>query len=221
MVLGTWRVMSPEQVCGDPVDARTDLFALGVLLYEALTGTSPFEAESQVGTLSRVILHRQTPAHKLNPAIPWQLSQLIDRLLEKTAAMRPVSAAEVRRELEEIAARLGTTSRSGAPAEDTLATEIELPTLVDLPVPSAAAPGPPAPLSSRLSSRPRDRAPASGGFRSRAVAPAERSPAISPSSRSRPAVCRRPARARRSPSSGSRISRRRGRAPGWARPSPK
>ena len=142
-ILGTCRAMSPEQARGEPLDSSTDLFSLGVLLYEALTGTSPFEAENQVSTLSRVILHRQTPAHKLNPAIPWQLSQLIDRLLEKTAAMRPVSAAEVRRELEEIAARLGTTSRSGASAEGT--NEIELPTLIDLPVPPVRPQPRPAP----------------------------------------------------------------------------
>jgi serine/threonine-protein kinase len=139
-ILGTCRAMSPEQARGEPLDPSTDLFALGVLLYEALTGTSPFEAESHLSTLSRVILHRQAPVYKLNPAIPWQLSQLIDRLLEKTAAMRPVSAAEVRRELEEIAARLGSlsegpgTSSSGAPAEGTVAAEIEFPTLIDLPV---------------------------------------------------------------------------------------
>jgi len=142
-VLGTCRAMSPEQARGEPLDPGTDLFALGVLLYEVLTGTSPFEAESHLSTMSRVILHRQAPAQKLNPAIPGQLSQLIDRLLEKTAAMRPVSAAEVRRELEEIAARLGTTGSSGAPAGGTVAAEIELPTLFDLPVlpePRPAAP---------------------------------------------------------------------------------
>jgi serine/threonine-protein kinase len=132
-ILGTCRAMSPEQARGEPLDPSTDLFALGVLLYEALTGISPFEAESHVTTLSRVILYRQAPVHKLNPAIPRRLSQLIDRLLEKTAAMRPGSAAEVRRELEEIAAQLGTTSSSGAPAEGTVETEIGSPTLFELP----------------------------------------------------------------------------------------
>ncbi|HSS50410.1 MAG TPA: serine/threonine-protein kinase [Thermoanaerobaculia bacterium] len=141
-ILGTFRAMSPEQARGAPVAPSTDLFALGVLLYEALTGTSPFEAESHLSTLSRVILHRQEPAHKLNPAIPWQLSKLIDRLLEKTASLRPGSAAEVRRELEEIAARLATAS-SGAPAGGTMPTEIEFPTLVDLPGPPGPRPAPP------------------------------------------------------------------------------
>jgi len=147
-VVGTCRAMSPEQARGEPLDPSTDLFALGVLLYEALTGISPFEMESPLSTLSRVVLHRQAPVHQLNPAIPWQLSQLIDRLLEKTAAMRPVSAAEVRRELEEIAARLGTASSSGAPAGSTVATGIELPTLIDLPGPPEPRPASrPAPQS--------------------------------------------------------------------------
>lgn len=141
-ILGTCRAMSPEQARGAPLAPSTDLFALGVLLYEALTGTSPFEAESQVSTLSRVILHRQEPVHKLNPAVPWQLSKLIDRLLEKTATLRPGSAAEVRRELEEIAARLATASSSGAPAGGTMGTGIEFPTLIDLP-------GPPKPRPAR------------------------------------------------------------------------
>ncbi|HEY0553130.1 MAG TPA: protein kinase, partial [Thermoanaerobaculia bacterium] len=130
-VLGTCRVMSPEQARGEPVGPGTDLFALGVLLYEVLTGTSPFEAESPVSTLSRVILYRQEPAHQRNPAVPWQLSKLIDRLLEKTAALRPASAAEVRRELEEIAAHLATPSGSGTPAGGLVATGS--PTVVDFP----------------------------------------------------------------------------------------
>ncbi|HEY4562262.1 MAG TPA: serine/threonine-protein kinase, partial [Thermoanaerobaculia bacterium] len=137
-ILGTCRAMSPEQAQGEPLTPSSDLFALGVLLYETLTGISPFEAESSVSTLSRVILYRQTPVHTLNPAVPWQLSQLIDRLLEKNAELRPGSAAEVRRELAEIAARLTTTSSSGAPAGGTVATEV--PTLVDLPAPPRPRP---------------------------------------------------------------------------------
>jgi len=141
-VLGTCRAMSPEQARGEPLDPGTDLFALGVLLYEALTGISPFEAESHLSTLSRVILYRQAPVHTLNPATPRQLSQLIDRLLEKTPAMRPVSAAEVRQELEEIAARLGSMSSSGVPAGGTAAAEIDFPTLMDLPVLPEPRPAP-------------------------------------------------------------------------------
>ncbi|MEM6453774.1 MAG: protein kinase [Acidobacteriota bacterium] len=94
-VVGTSRAMSPEYVSGDDVDHRADLFALGVLLYESITGQSPFKAHNTLATLKRVILHRQTPAHELNPAVPTELSALVDRLLEKEPDDRPQDAGEV------------------------------------------------------------------------------------------------------------------------------
>lgn len=143
-VVGTCRAMSPEQARGEPVDHQTDLFAFGVLLYETLTGRSPFEAESRLTTLSRVVLHRQAPVHQLNPAVPRQLSELIDRLLEKDPLLRPVSATEVRRELGEIATRLD--SSGGYSASDEVTSAIGIPTVPDLPVLAPAfAPAPPVP----------------------------------------------------------------------------
>lgn len=94
-VVGTSRTMSPEYVSGDEVDHRSDLFALGVLLYETTTGNSPFKAHNTLATLKRVILHRQPPAHEVNPAIPQGLSELIDSLLEKEPQDRPQDAEEV------------------------------------------------------------------------------------------------------------------------------
>lgn len=94
-VVGTSRTMSPEYVSGDEVDHRADLFSLGVLLYEASTGKSPFKAHNTLATLKRVILHRQPPVHEVNPAVPEPLSEIIDRLLEKEPPDRPQSAAEV------------------------------------------------------------------------------------------------------------------------------
>jgi serine/threonine-protein kinase len=111
-VLGTCRIMSPEQARGEPVDRRTDLFAFGVLLYEALTGISPFQAENALATLNRVVHHRQCPVREVNPAVPERLSVLVDNLLEKEPALRPSSAGQVLRALDEIAndsaATLGT-----------------------------------------------------------------------------------------------------------------
>jgi len=101
-VLGTYRTMSPEQARGETVDHRTDLFALGVLLYEALTGRSPFAAENALATLNRVIHLRQEPVHVLRPQVPEALSTLVDDLLQKEPALRPQSAAQVRRELEAV-----------------------------------------------------------------------------------------------------------------------
>jgi serine/threonine protein kinase len=101
--LGTPRAMAPEQILAGQVDARTDLFALGVLLYELLTGDSPFAADSVEATLRRVL--EGTPA-----ALPGcgALAELVLHLLEKEPALRPQSAAEV-------AARLADIGGAGAP----------------------------------------------------------------------------------------------------------
>lgn len=103
-LLGTPRSMSPEQVTGQAVGPRSDLFSLGVLLYETVTGESPFLHASPALTLRRVCAHRQTPAREHNPAVSPALSGLIDRLLEKEPARRPESVEAVLADLERIAA---------------------------------------------------------------------------------------------------------------------
>ena len=111
-VVGTCRSMSPEQARGEPVDYRTDLFAFGVLLYEALTGVSPFAAENRLATLNRVIHARQTPVRELVPAVPDEVSRLVDNLLEKEPHLRPQSAGQVRRELGRLALAAGVSEDS-------------------------------------------------------------------------------------------------------------
>ncbi len=101
-ILGTGRAMSPEQAKGDPVDHRSDLFSLGILLYESVTGKAPFLGQSIVHTLAQVCTERQKPAYELNPEIPQELSELIDRLLEKHPDRRPQDAVEVAQALGEI-----------------------------------------------------------------------------------------------------------------------
>jgi tetratricopeptide (TPR) repeat protein/tRNA A-37 threonylcarbamoyl transferase component Bud32 len=122
IVLGTFRSMSPEQARGEPVDHRTDLFALGVLLYETLTGRSPFAAENTATTLTRVLTHRQAPVRELNPAVSEGLSCLVDCLLEKDPFRRPNSAGQVRRELDGLA--LSTAATAGAVGSETDAATI-------------------------------------------------------------------------------------------------
>ncbi|MES1240735.1 MAG: protein kinase [Acidobacteriota bacterium] len=102
-VLGTYRVMSPEQARGEPTDARSDLFAFGVLLYEMLTGQSPFLADNGLATLQRVLHHRPPPASEVDPGIPAELSELIDHLLEKQPLLRPRDAEEVAQRLRALA----------------------------------------------------------------------------------------------------------------------
>lgn len=105
-VVGTARAMSPEQARGFAIDHRSDLFSLGTLLYEALTGVSPFTGATRMDTLTRVSTHRHVPMTALVPDadIPAALSALVDQLLEKAPELRPASADEVRQTLERIAA---------------------------------------------------------------------------------------------------------------------
>ncbi len=91
-LLGTYRAMSPEQARGEEVDERSDLFSLGVLLYEMVSGKSPFQGETPALTLSN-LLHQAPPG--LPPQLPVALADLIRALLSKDRATRPQSAAEV------------------------------------------------------------------------------------------------------------------------------
>lgn len=106
-VIGTCRAMAPEQARGGAVDHRTDLFSFGVLLYEAFTGTSPFEAENAYTTLSQVLVHQPPAPHEISPALPDELSYLIEHLLQKEPDLRPRSAREVLQTLREISAAHG------------------------------------------------------------------------------------------------------------------
>lgn len=105
MVLGTAYAMSPEQAQGRPLDARSDLFSLGALLYEVLTGTPPFRGDSSTASLGLVLSYRPSPLRRSIPDIPPELSDLIEYLLEKEPARRPQSAREVARALAALTAR--------------------------------------------------------------------------------------------------------------------
>jgi len=102
-VMGTPRAMSPEQVAGDPVDRRSDLFSLGILLYELVTGVSPFAADSHAQTMRRV-LHHSPRSLIADPGVPAALAALIDQLLAKLPQRRPQTAREVARRLHAIGA---------------------------------------------------------------------------------------------------------------------
>jgi tRNA A-37 threonylcarbamoyl transferase component Bud32 len=103
IVVGTPEFLSPEQADGRPVDARSDLFSLGAVLYAAAAGESPFHADSTLATLSRVCTYTPRPLGELRSDFPIELSRLIGRLLEKRAERRPGSASDVVAELRHIA----------------------------------------------------------------------------------------------------------------------
>ena len=92
---GTPQYMSPEQAQGKSVDARSDLFSLGSVLYAMCTGSSPFRAETTLGSLRRVCDDLPRPVRKINADIPEWLVAIIERLLEKDPDDRIQSAKEV------------------------------------------------------------------------------------------------------------------------------
>ena len=105
-VLGTAAYMSPEQARGEQVDARSDLFSLGAVMYEMVTGRRPFNGETASAIL-RAILH-DTPAapRTTNPGIPAALDGLVMRLLAKDREARPQRAADVRDDLRQLSREL-------------------------------------------------------------------------------------------------------------------
>jgi len=107
-VIGTPEFMSPEQALGEPVDARSDLYALGVVGYFALSGALPFEGAKATEVLAKQVTEPPPPLHAVAPGAPRRLARAIERCLEKDPAERPQKA-------EELAGQLGLEQRKEVP----------------------------------------------------------------------------------------------------------
>uniref|UniRef100_A0A7C4LLH5 non-specific serine/threonine protein kinase n=1 Tax=Schlesneria paludicola TaxID=360056 RepID=A0A7C4LLH5_9PLAN len=99
-ILGTPAYMAPEQAKGDKVDARADLYSLGVVLYRLATGELPLKGKDTMSMLMALGTETPRPAHEVNSEVPAELSALIMRLLAKDRDARPASARQVMQELQ-------------------------------------------------------------------------------------------------------------------------
>ncbi len=100
MIVGTPAYMAPEQANGDPLSAQSDVFSLGILLYEMLTGMKPFLGENNTEILARIVRNKYVAPERLNPAIPVALRKIIKKTLRKDPVRRYQNCTELIRDLE-------------------------------------------------------------------------------------------------------------------------
>jgi serine/threonine-protein kinase len=111
--IGTVNYMAPERILQMPLDARCDLFSLGVVIYEMATGRLPFAGASPSETVTNILENEPTPLTKLAPGRPMQLEQIVTRLTAKRADARYQSAREVLDDLAALAGRIRGGRRTG------------------------------------------------------------------------------------------------------------
>lgn len=117
MVLGTFSHMSPEQARGQKVDARSDIFSLGVVLYELAAGKAPFEGVNAFEVIAAILERKPLPLSQHRAEVPPELERIINRALEKDREMRHQSASDLRAELKRLQRELESGSTASVNSE--------------------------------------------------------------------------------------------------------
>ena len=102
VAMGTLSYMSPEQAAGEPIDHRTDIWSLGVVLYELVTGQRPFTGESRQATINGILSIEPAAPSVLNPNLPAELDQVINKALEKDRELRYQTASDFRADIRRV-----------------------------------------------------------------------------------------------------------------------
>jgi predicted Ser/Thr protein kinase len=144
MTLGTAFYMSPEQAAGDTFDGRSDLFSLGIVLYECATGRRPFVGNSARAVLSAILHTTPMAPGILNPDLPQRLQEVISNCLEKDPDLRYQNAASLRADLKRVkrdleSGRMGSVTPAGDFPTTVAPDRTPAPTVADRPAPPAAA----------------------------------------------------------------------------------
>jgi eukaryotic-like serine/threonine-protein kinase len=115
VVMGTFTYMAPEQARGQDVDARADIWALGVILYELVSGRVPFTGDTRSDVIVSILEREPAPLDRLNPAIPHELQRIVAKALRKDRAQRYQTIADLRLDLEALRTELQASSQEPTP----------------------------------------------------------------------------------------------------------
>src|SRR5829696_2188209 len=115
VAMGTLAYMSPEQASGEPIDHRTDIWSLGVVLYELVTGKKPFSAESRQLTINEILSTEPTPPSVIRPTLPSELDLVLTKALDKDRELRYQTASDFRADIRRVLRAIDSSPTASGP----------------------------------------------------------------------------------------------------------